>query len=195
MTVCSPARHKCLAVLPVVLLGAISACSGGGSSSSTPSVTFEGEWEGTWVGSAPGSSGAVTVTLAPAEADLGGTAVFQGHPCFTTCSVQCQVNGERLSATFYEGPLQMRFEGACSGPHHGSGHHQHHHAGAMTGTYEVLGGPCAGERGSLQLTWRSEAAPPAGGPMTFQVGEVIVLEGDAVEPTRIPVYASVESEE
>lgn len=195
MTRFAPARHKCLIGLALALLSAAPACGGGGgggSSDDSSTVTFEGEWDGTWAGLTPGPSGTVTLTLAPAGAALGGTAVFQGHPCISTCAVQCQVNGEKLLVAFSAGPLQMLFEGTCSGPHHGSGHQ--HHASAMTGTYVVHGGPCAGEGGSLELTRRPEGAPAAGAPEMVQVGEVILLEGDAAEPSRIPVYATVEPE-
>lgn len=180
----SPGATWLIALLTFPLLAA-SCGSGGGGSGTSAAVTFDGDWQGTWGGSSLYASGTLTLQLEQVGATVTGTATFQGHPCFTVCQVHCQVNGERISGSFDQEPLHMGFGGACSGDHHGP---RHHHSSEMAGTYEIPGGPCAGERGQIQLTRVPASAPGTTGNGTVQIGEVLLIDVDEGEMVRLPVY-------
>jgi hypothetical protein len=173
----------CSALVIVVLAG-FSGCSNGGGSGGgdDASVVFDGEWEGTWQSQDPGPSGVVTLELNQLGTAVTGTATFDGHPCVVTCNVSCQVNGDEISGSFDAGPFQMHFAGSCGGPHHGSGPH---HASEFTGSYEIHGGPCAGDYGTIQLA--PTAADGLDAPEVY-VGEVILIGGDESDPVRLLVF-------
>jgi hypothetical protein len=183
------------ALLAAFLIGPLSAtssCSGGaedGGAGQTAEAEFSGEWQGTWSSSNPGPSGSLTLRLEQIGTILTGMASFEGHSCFATSSVECQVKGEGISGWFHVGPIQMAVHGSCSGPHHGSGPH---HASILTGTYDILGGPCAGEQGTMQLmpvVAGGASAPEIGG---IYVGEVILIESGERGVVRIPVIQRLE---
>jgi len=176
--------HAFLAVLILGPLPAILSCSGGGDAGSGTAVEFSGAWVGTWGSSTPGPSGTLTLQLGQKGAALTGTVKFEGHPCFGTCNVACTVQGEGVSGSFQAGPAQMTVQGFCSepnrgqGPHHGPGPH---HASGLAGTYEILSGPCTGEKGTFNLTpFVAEGAgsPEPGG---VYVGEAVLLVTDEGE--------------
>jgi len=173
----------CLAA--ILSLAAIQGCGGGGSGST---AAFAGTWEGSWESSSPGPSGSCTLVLEQHGATITGTATFAGHPCVATCNVSCQAMGHNLSGTLDAGPFQAAFDGSCTGPHHGGGPPMD----TFTGTYEVHGGACDGEHGTIQLTHVNGSAvgPPSIG--AVRVGEVIVVSPDGNEVVRFPVIAPPE---
>jgi hypothetical protein len=177
--------HVVVSALFILPLAALVACSGSGSSGgTTEGVSFGGAWAGTWGSSTDGPSGGVTLELDQLETTVTGTATFNGHPCFGTGTVVCQVNGEQLSGHIQSGPVQMAIHGTCSGPSCG---HGPHHASNLSGTYEILGGPCAGEFGTIQLTPSPTGGTEGTGPGGVVVGEVILIESENDELIRIPV--------
>lgn len=191
-------RSRCVDALPIVLGLLLTACgSGGGGSGGVSSLTFDGEWSGTWSEAGPISEsatalGTVEISLDQVSADLSGTATFGGHPCVVACSVACRADGESVSGSFDAGPFRMAFQALCPGPHEGGGPHGggRHHDGAhhdfLQGTYEILGGPCAGERGTVDLT---RVGPTAAGEETGStlVGSALLIDLDEGEVVRLPV--------
>lgn len=173
-------RPEWLFMLPLLMPGVMAACSGGGSGSDSGVVAaVDGDWTGTWSSSKPAPAGTLTLQLDQHGTDITGTGTFVGHPCFAECNVACQLNGEEVSGWFDAGPFRMSFNAFCSGPHHGGGPH---HDDTMAGSYEILGGPCAGELGTIELT---RAAAVVVGCETdsqsasgMRVGEVILIRDD-----------------
>jgi len=179
-------------LVAALLIGPLSAtlsCSGGLGDGGNSLAEFGGEWQGTWSSSNQGPSEVLRLDLEQIGTTLTGTARFEGHSCFATSSVVCQVEGDEISGRFHAGPVQMAVHGSCSGPHHGSGLH---HATILTGTYEILGGPCAGEQGTIHLkpvVASGAEAPETGG---IYIGEVILIGSEENEVVRIPVMQRFE---
>jgi hypothetical protein len=183
----STATRTCRSALVIVVLAGFSGCSNGGGSSGggDATVAFDGEWEGTWQSQNPGPSGVVTLELNQLGTAVTGTAMFDGHPCLVTCDVSCQVNGDEISGSFDAGPFQMHFAGSCGGRHHGSGPH---HASELTGSYEIHGGPCAGDYGTIQLAPTAADGLDAPEVSEVYVGEVILVGGNESDSVRLLVF-------
>lgn len=189
-------RVYCLALLFCAVTG-LPACSRGsghatGGGSGGPSVSFGGQWEGTWIpqgsgleGAGSGLLGTVSLQLDQAGTSVTGTATFVGHPCLTSCTVSCEVNGHDMSGWFNTSSGQMMFSGSCPESGHCTGSH---HANTLTATYQILDGPCAGETGTLQaepVAYGSNAAP---GVVIQQIGELFLVDRSSGKVARLPVF-------
>lgn len=174
----------------LVLACALAACSHGGNGPSDGvAVTFDGEWNGTWSSAGPAPSGVLTLRLDQVGARISGAATFVGHPCIAACDVDCQADGEEIRGWFDAGPFRMAIDGFCPGPHHGGGHRHDD----LSGTYEILGGACAGEHGTFDLTrvvdGVADGAQSAHEMGATLLGEVILIRMEDGETLRLPLIA------
>lgn len=138
-----------------VLLG-LSSCShdSGSSAARTPvgfTADLTGTWTGTWSNSS-GTDGAFVSTFVQNSPTQGGgsptpvqgNTSLQGSPCDVPLGVQASLNPggfvspPSLRGTFSDGSNVIQFSSIVSISYD-----------AMSGTYEVLEGPCTGETGTL----------------------------------------------
>jgi hypothetical protein len=126
------------------------ACSGGGSSTIAFTTEFDGQWEGTWSTATLPPVGTVTLDLEQAGSTITGSAAFSGHPCLSDCTVSCEVGQDALNGRFEGESFSLQFAGSCPDPGHAPGPH---HPDALTAAYQIDGGPCTGQNGTMELTW------------------------------------------
>lgn len=169
-----PVRLTRFARLAALFL--IAACSGGGHAGEA-TVTVVGEWVGTWESSTPGPSGSATLSLTQAGADVAGTIVLAGHPCFGAGSVACTMHGNQMSGWFESGATSLMFHGSCSG----------NDDDVLSGTYTFGSmGPCGGEQGTIHLS-RITAAED-GDCARLPIGELILIGPEAGDFARLSVW-------
>ena len=175
------------AVLWFVAWMGFSACDGGGhhDGGSDVGVSFSGSWEGTWTTPTTAPSGALTLRLEQTGATVTGTGTFAGHACLANLTVSCQVRGHEMTGWFNAGPMQMMFEGSCPESDHCTGTH---HANTLTATYEIQGGPCAGESGVIQLTPVQAYEGEAAEVKAVYVGELILVDPADGDVVQLPVF-------
>jgi hypothetical protein len=166
------ARRLRSAALIGTLLLSLPACSGGGTTRSL----FGGAWQGTWQSPGFVLGGAVTLHLTQHGTAVAGTATFEDHPCMTTCNVSWQAMGTNCSGELDAGSFQISFEGSCGGPMDGD----------LSGHFEIHGGTCDGESGTLTLT---RGGQMAGGSDTGarQIGELILIDPKSSDLVRLPI--------
>lgn len=167
--------HRAAVLLGFVVF-ALPACSGGGSGTGGASSVFGGSWQGTWQNTALAAGGTVTLDLVQHGTSVVGTATFDQHPCMTTCSVSWQAMGSGCSGQLDAGSFQIDFEGSCGGPGHGD----------LSGHFDVHGGACDGQSGTMSLTRMGQSAS-LGQPATHQVGELILIGTEDSDLVRLPI--------
>lgn len=123
-------KHTFETVALGVLLVVLSACGGGGNSSTAP-VNMAGNWQFTGNSTTFGYTFTASGQVNQTKSSISGTLSLSGSPCARTADFSGTLNGTSLSATLNESGQNVSFTGTVSAD-----------GNSLSGTYAAPSGGC-----------------------------------------------------
>lgn len=105
----------------------------------TPTVDMSGNWSGSWVSGNGMERGNLSMSLMQKGANLSGTVIIDGSPCFSAGNISGIVNKNNMASAILSGSLRIDFNGTMVGNN-------------MNGSYAVInGGACTRDSGTWMV--------------------------------------------
>jgi hypothetical protein len=127
-------KHTTIVSAGLALALVLSACSG---QPAAPAASINGPWSGTWT-SSRGGGGSVQTTFTQDGSEISGSVSVGGSPCLSTGTLSGTITSSNVSFGAVSGSHGIQFTATVG-------------TDAMSGTYIVSSGLCAGDAGTFSL--------------------------------------------